>query len=219
VGVVLDIEKELELEEKYLPVLSFVETGKLLAAYKIESGKIRGALTSFCKKEEYDRPETFVEMETDFTPDFMDWWLSTAPKFHKRLNDNGTRIAVNKYLAFTNVWKSKFLNNQILTDPHIVQAGTMLAVKGSLSASLRAWLSYNKRIEKLEQSEIKDVLPELFYTILPFIHQIQTGVIDLPNKTRIDDASRLLGAFFAGDASAVGLSERLKQIEYKKEAA
>jgi len=202
-----------------LPVLAFVEAGKLLTAYEISAGKIRGAITSFCRKEGYERPSLLTEMEDDFTPDFLDWWWDTDPKFHELLNENKTRDAINKYLAFVNVWKAKFKNHEILTPIHIIQAATMLTVKNSLSASVTAWLSYNKRVGKIKQSDIQNVFPEMFYSILPFIHQLQSGETSLPESSRIEDASRLLGAFFAGNQSVIGLAETLKQIEYREEAA
>jgi len=215
----MDRKKELELEQKYLPVLAYVEAGKLLSAGKsqISAGKIRGAITSFCRKEKYERPSLFVEMEQEFTPDFLDWWWSTAPDFHETLKENKTRDAVNQYLAYTTVWKTKFKNHEILTDTYTIQASTMLTVKNSLSAAVTAWLSYNKRTKKISQTDVQKIFPEMFQTILPFIHKIQIGEIHLPNKTRIEDASRLLGAFFAGNKAAIGLADTLKQIEYREE--
>lgn len=211
----MDYRKEKELEDKYLSVMAYVEAGKLLAGYEISAGKIRGAITSFCRKEDYERPSQFVEMEEEFVPDFLDWWWDDKPEFHKLLNEEKTREAVNKYLAYVNVWKSKFKNQEIVTDSHIIQASTMLTVKNSLSASVTAWLSYNKRIKKISQSDITKVFPEMFQALLPFIHGVQAGTISLPEKTRIEDASRLLGAFFAGNNAAIGLAENLKQIEFK----
>ena len=64
-------ENELKLEEKYLSVLAYVEASKLLSTSQITAGKIRGAITSFCKAESCGRPTTFVEMETEFIPDFL----------------------------------------------------------------------------------------------------------------------------------------------------
>jgi len=216
----MDHKIEKELETKYLPVLAYVEAGKLLSKYKkISAGKIRGAITSFCRTEKYERPTLFEEMEKEFTPDFLDWWWTTNPDYHVDLNEDETREAVNNYLAFVNVWKAKFKNHEIFTDTHTIQASTMLTVKNSLSASVTAWLSYNKRVKKIKQEDIKNVFPEMFYTILPFIHQLQAGTVHLPEKTRIEDASRLLGAFFAGNQAVIGLADTLKQIEYRGEAA
>jgi len=210
--------KELELEKKYLSVLAYVEAGKLLSGYEITAGKIRGAITSFCRKEEYERPTMFVEMEEEFTPDFLDWWWDNKVDFHKELSEDKTREAVNKYLAYVNVWKAKFKNQEIFTESYILQASTMLTVKNSLSASITAWLSYNKRIDKIAQSDITKIFPEMFQALLPFIHGIQSGTIELPEKTHIEDASRILGAFFAGNQSVIGISKQLKQLESKPAA-
>jgi len=210
----MDFKKERELEEKYLPVLAYVEAGKLLADSEITAGKLRGALTSFCRKEKYERPSLFTEMENEFVPDFLDWWWETVPEFHKLLNENKTRIAASEYLAYVNVWKAKFKNHEILTDACIIQASTMLTVKNSLSASVTAWLSYNKRINRISQADITKVFPEMFQSLLPIIHGIQSGIITQPKGTRIEDAARLLGSFYAGHPATIGLSQSLKQIEY-----
>lgn len=211
----MNYKKERELEEKYLPVLAYVEAGKLLAGYEISAGKIRGAITSFCRKEQHERPMLFTEMEEEFTPDFLDWWWDDKPDFHKLLNEAKTKKAVNNYLAYVNVWKSKFKNNEVLTDTYKIQASTMLTVKNALGAAVKAWLSYNKRIKKISQSEITKVFPEMFQAILPCVHGLQTGEFELPKGTKIEDACRLLGAFFAGNTAAIELVESLKRIEQK----
>lgn len=212
----MDFKKERELEEKYLPVLAYVEAGKLLAKSEITAGKIRGAITSFCRKEDYERPSLLAEMEEEFVPDFLDWWWDTKPEFHKFLNEEKTKTAACKYLAYVNVWKAKFKNHEIVTDSYIVQAATMLTVKNSLSASVTAWLSYNKRVKRISQSDITKVFPEMFQALLPLVHGIQAGEVDQPKGTKIEDAARLLGAFYAGNTAAIGLAENLKQLEHKK---
>lgn len=207
---------EKKLETKYLPVLAYVEAGKLLADYRLTAGKIRGAITSFCRVAQYERPQLFTEMENDFTPDFMDWWLDNSPEIHKYLDEADTREAVNKYLAYVDVWKAKFKNNEIMTPHYVIQASTMLTVKNALSAAVTAWLSYNKRIDKLKQSDIVKVFPEMFQSLLPTIHGLQTGLIQQPTGTRIEDVSRLIGAYYAGNKTLIDMAESLKQIEYQQ---
>jgi len=212
----MDLKKEELLEEKYLPVLVYVEAKMLLSAAKINAAKIRGALTSFCRKEGYERPQTFEEMEEEFVPDFMDWWLDEKPELHKNLDETQTRLAVEKYLAYVNVWKAKFKNHEILGNQHKIQASTMLTVKNTLAASLKAVLSYNKRIGKIDQGELKKIFPEMFQALLPVIFSIQSGLIVLPDNTNEEDLTRLIGGFFANDPVVIGTARKIKEIEYKK---
>jgi hypothetical protein len=214
-GKAMNRKIELKLEEKYLPVLAYVEASKLLSSYQITAGKIRGAITSFCRKEGYERPQTFEEMENEFVPDFLDWWLDTRPEFHEGIDETQTRNAVEKYLAFTTVWKAKFKNHEILSNQYKIQASTMLTVKNTLSASLKALMSYNKRIGKIDQGELKKVFPEIFQALLPAIFGIQSGMVILPENNKEDDLTRLIGSFFAGDHVALNAASKIKSIEYK----
>ncbi|MCP4339841.1 MAG: hypothetical protein GY799_13360 [Desulfobulbaceae bacterium] len=212
-------EKELRLEEKYLPVLAYVEASKLLSTSQITSGKIRGAITSFCRAEKYERPTTFEEMEAEFIPDFLDWWWETRPDFHVDLDEAQTREAVKNYLAFTTVWKAKFKNHEIVSNQYRIQASTMLTVKNTLAASLKAQLSYNKRIGKIDQGELRKVFPEIFQALLPVIFSLQSGLVVLPDGNKEDDLTRLIGGFFAKDPAIIDASNKIKQIEYNQDAA
>ena len=69
-------DKEKKLERKYQGVIGYVEAKQFLAKTGYTAAKIRGALTRYCRIENIERPETFVEMET-FLPDFIDFWLDT----------------------------------------------------------------------------------------------------------------------------------------------
>lgn len=208
-------EKELELEEKYLPVLAYAEAAMLLSDSQITAGKIRGAITSFCRSENYERPTTLQEMESEFVPDFMDWWLDNKPEFHVKLDETQTRQAVLKYLAYTNVWKAKFKNHEIVGNQYKVQASTILTVKNTLAATLKATLSYNKRIGKIDQAELKKIFPLMFQELLPVIFGIQNGLLFLNEGDKESDLTSFIGGYFAKDPATLLAMDTIKQIEYK----
>jgi len=205
---------EAKLESEFTDTLRHVEAKTLLSDIGIKSTTIRGAITRFCKQESVDRPTTFTEMTEDFMPDFMDFWMDTNPEIFELYPESKVFEAVEKYLAFTTVWKHKVKNNYIITSELRLQASTLLVVKNSLAASMKAVLSYNKRQPKIEQEKLIEAMPKIFLEILPVIHALQNGLADRMDDT--DDLTRLIGSYLAGDKkTAIDIVNGNKLIENK----
>ena len=195
-------EHELQLEHQYINVLSYVEAKDLLKTHEHTAGKIRGAISRYCKKADIERPITFVEMEM-FVPDMVDWWLDENPEYHNGLNESRTKEAVDLHLAFTTVWKAKVKNNDVLSNMQQLMASTMLTVKNSLAAALKSLLSYNKRNPKLSQENIRDAFVLAFKSVLPLIHELQSGKSQLPSNKAMDDITRMIGTYMADNQKAL----------------
>jgi len=195
--------KEKTLEHKFSNVLTHVEAKTLLADIELKATTIRGAITRFCRKEKQEKPETFVEMSGKFIPDFMDFWMDANPEIFEIIPESKIYDAVEKYLAFTCVWKKKVKKNYILVDKLQLQASTLLVVKNSLAASIKAVLSYNKRQPKIEQEKLIEAMPKMFQKVLPIIHAMQNG-LPLPEEDQISkNISKLIGSYMANDKKTV----------------
>jgi hypothetical protein len=207
------IENEKKLERKYQGVIGYVESKDFLEKTGYTSGKIRGALTRYCKEHEVERPGTFIEMES-FVIDFVDWWLDENIEIHKygelKLHD-----AVSNYLAFVDVWKAKSKSLSIYTPELMKQVGMMLIVKNTLSHAVKIGYSYAKRNPELKPEELKDGFLLGFAALLPTVAAIHSGEIELPANFDSEGLTRLIGAYLAGDKQIEGIVKSLNQIEEK----
>lgn len=206
--------REKELEVKYQGVIGYVEAKQFLEKTGYTAAKIRGALTRYCKANGLNRPKSFVEME-EFLPDFTDWWLDADSEYHK-YGELKLHEAVSNYLAFVDVWKAKSKSLNIYTPSLMKQVGIMLVVKNTFAQTVKIGYSYAKRNPALSPDAIKEGFLQGFTALLPHIQGIETGQIELSEKFKFDDLTRLIGAYMAGDANAIGVAETLKHIEHKE---
>lgn len=208
----MNLHKERDLETEFISALSCTEAKALTMPHGYTAGKIRGAITRYCRNEEIDRPTTFCELK-EFTPDFVDWWLDTNPEAHEGLAETRTVAAVDAYLAYTTVWKAKSKNNEVISSRYKIMASTHLLVKNSLASAIKAALSYNKRLPKTSQQEIIEAFPKAYLAILPATYSMQSGGFDPINNKQIDEIGSLIGGYFAKDKNVLDAVSGLKQLE------
>lgn len=210
----LTLKREKELEREYQGVIGYVEAKQFLEKTGYTAAKIRGALTKYCKLNELNRPESFVEMEK-FVVDFVDWWLDEETAFHK-YGERKLYEAVSNYLAFVDVWKAKSKSLNIYTPELMKQVGAMLIIKNTFAHAVKIGYSYAKRNPELSPDDIREGFLQGFTLLLPYVQGVETGKIELFEDVKFDDLTRLVGAYMAGDANIIEASEALKQIDHKE---
>lgn len=208
----MDREKERQLEHQFSTTLSYIEAKDLVSIHGYTAGKIRGAITRYCKAMNIDRPQTFQEMKI-FSPDFVDWWIDTNPDTHEGLAETKTVGAVESYLAFTTVWKAKIKNNDVISDAYKIKASTLLLMKNSLAASKKAGLSYVKRLPGASGKTISEAFVKAHQTVLNLTFAMQAGDYKPVQDKEIDELGSLIGGYFAKDKGVLAAVSTLKQIE------
>ena len=208
----MNLDKERDLEREFETALTYAEAKEVVAVHGYTAGKIRGAITRYCKSPNIDRPATFIEMK-QFTPDFVDWWLYENPEAHDGLSESKTVQAVEGYLAFTTVWKSKFKNHEIVSSESRIKASMNILTKNALATAVKAALSYNKRVPKTSQLEIIEAFPKAFLSVLNITSKMyEIGFDPIPDK-QVDEIGSLIGAYFAKDKAVLSAVHTIKQLE------
>jgi len=204
---------EEQYENEFKKVLSHVEANGVLEGYAYTAGQIRGAITRYCRIHEENKPDNFTDMREYFVPDFMDWWLDENPEIHKGNSDIDIRDAVERYLAFTHVYKTKVKKNTMISDEVQIAAATTLVVKNSLAHAVKSGHSYAKRNANVSIKNFVKALPEVFQNILPIVHGLQTGAIEMSIRYKDDEMSRIIGAYLAGNANVLDMVKKIKTLE------
>lgn len=213
-----DKDQELVLEQKYQGVLTYVDAKHFLDETPYTAAKINGAIKRFENSEDgLPKPVTFTEMEP-YVNDLADFWIDANPEVHT----DGEHIlhnALSNYIAFSIVWKAKAKSSNIIDPDLMGRAGKMIVFKNALGNAVKlinSRLAHDDCPNRDLYGDFRNTLPDAFFTVLPIVQKLQTGELKLPDGQTEDDLNRLIGGFFAGNPSVIGVSKSLKQIENKK---
>ena len=213
-----DFRQEEILEGKYQGVLTYVDAKHFLDETPYTAAKINGAIKRFEKSEDgLPKPETFVDMER-YVNDLADFWIDANPDVHTK-GEKTLHDALSNYIAFAIVWKKKAKSSSIINPDLMSRVGKMLVFKNALGNAVKlvnSRLAHDDCPNKELYGDFRNVLPDAFFTVLPIVQKLQSGELQLPEWQTEDDLNRLIGGFFAGNPSVLGVSQKLKQIENKK---
>ena len=213
----VEMKKEKELEREYQGVLGYCEAKEFLKNTPYTAAKISGAITRFCRKEERNKPKTFIEMEL-FVSDLIDFWLDVNPDVHID-GEFVLQQTLKNYIAFSIVWKAKAKASNILNSELSKQVGKMLVIKNALGNAVKV---INSRIAHDEcpnleiYKDFKKQLPEAFMNVLPFTTALFDGTLKLPEGKTQQDINRLIGAYLSDNPKVIEAVNALKQIETKE---
>lgn len=213
-----NFDQEKKLEQKYQGVLTYIDAKHFLEKTPYTAAKINGAIKRFCNSDDgYEKPNTFIEMEP-FVNDLADFWLDANPEVHEH-GENVLRSALSNYIAFAIVWKAKAKASNII-DPELMrQAGQMIVMKNGLAGMIKlvnSRIAHDPCPNKEIYKDLSTVIADALYIALPLSQKMTAGELTLPEGVSEDDVYRVIGGLFSGNPAVVGVSNTLKQIEYKE---
>lgn len=197
-----NFEQERSLEFKYQGVLDYPEAKAFLKNTPYTAASINGAI----KRSGLEKPKNFIEMQ-EFVNDLADFWIDTNPEVHT----DGEKVlyrALNNYIAYAIVWKSKSKSSSIFDPTLMGKCGAATTLKNSLGCANKMLNSRLSRNPDMNKEAVRDGLV-MGYTAIMAISQGKDPVPEIP-----DDITRLIGAYMAGDKLVHTAAEKLK-IEYK----
>lgn len=195
-----EMKKEKALERDYQGVLGYCDSKEFLKNTPYSAAKINGAITRFCRKEDRQRPETFIEME-DFIPDLIDFWLDANPEIHLK-GDRVLERVLKNYIPFAIVWKAKAKASNILSPELSKQVGQILIIKNALGNAVKtvnSRIAHDKCVNPELYKDFKEQLADAFIAVIPITTALFNGTLKLPEGKNEQDINRLIGSFLASN--------------------